>query len=226
MRKNIDVVSILLGTLTLNLMIITGIIIFQDYQSPKNVLIKHPGGILLVIIILVLLLQILILFRRKRERSGSMIFADLDMNGIPEKIFEVSEQDVVRFCKAKFFMSFRIEYWPSFRKDLLKERKNNSPEGRIASRLYREGCAMTENFVALLEYTDKQGKHALLYPLSIMPTAADGAFELIRSTFLKTWVFRNSKELAMWEFEMPENKRPRFRIQVHKFLRQKAKEIA
>jgi len=58
MRKNIDVVSILLGTLTLNLMIITGIIIFQDYQSPKNVLIKHPGGILLVIIILVLLLQI------------------------------------------------------------------------------------------------------------------------------------------------------------------------
>ncbi|MFA7185793.1 MAG: hypothetical protein WC082_12910, partial [Victivallales bacterium] len=121
MRKNVDTVSVLLGALTLNLMIITGIIFYQEYRVSNSTLLDHPAGALLFIIILVLLLQILILFRRKRERGGTLIFADLDMNGIPEKIFEVSEQDVVRFCKADFSMVFRIEYWPSFRKQLLEE---------------------------------------------------------------------------------------------------------
>ncbi|MDD5598074.1 MAG: hypothetical protein PHV82_09020 [Victivallaceae bacterium] len=225
MRKNVDTVSVLLGALTLNLMIITGIIFYQEYRVSNSTLLDHPAGALLFIIILVLLLQILILFRRKRERGGTLIFADLDMNGIPEKIFEVSEQDVVRFCKADFSMVFRIEYWPSFRKQLLEERKNNTPEGRIASQLYREGCGMTEDFLAVLEYTDKQGRHATLSRLAMMPTSVDGAIEIIRAAFLKTWVFHTPQELAMWESEIPVNRRPQFRIQINKFLRQRAKKV-
>jgi len=226
MRKNIDTASILLGALTLNLMIIAGTIFYKDYRISKNVLFNHPGASLLMVIILLLLLQILILYRRKRERGGFMVFVDLDEKGIPAKIFEVSEHDVIRFCKAKFSMVFRIEYWPSFRKRLLKERKENTPEGRMAAQLYREGCAIAAgDFVALLEYTDKQGRHARLSTLAAMPTAADGAFEIIRGTFLRTWVFRTPKEFAMWEFEIPENKRPQFRMEMHKFLRRRAKEI-
>lgn len=225
MRKHVDTVSVLLGALTLNLMIITGIILYKDYQTPRSVLFNHPGGTLLIVIILVLLLQILILFRRKRERGGTLIFVDLDMNGIPEKIFEASEQDVVRFCKENFSMVFKIEYWPTFRKRLLEKRKNDTSEGRIADQLYHEGCSLSEDFVAFLEYTDKQGRHATLSRLATMPTAINGAFEIIRGTFLRTWVFRTPRELAMWESEIPENKRPKFRMQINKFLRRRAKEV-
>jgi hypothetical protein len=226
MRKNIDTVSILPGALTLNLMIIAGTIFYKKYRISKNVLFNYPGVSLLLIIILLLLLQILILYRRKRKYGGSMVFVDLDAKGIPAKIFEVSEQDVVHFCKAEFSMVFRIKYWPTFRKRLLKEQKNDTPESRIAAQLYREGCAITTgDFVAFLEYTDRQGRHARLSTLAAMPTAADGAFEIIRGTFLRTWVFRTPKEFAMWEFEMPESKRSQFRMEMHKFLRRRTKEI-
>ena len=227
MRKKIDDASILLGSLTLGLTMIAGNVFFREYRIQKNVFAEHPGILLLILIILVMLFQILVLFHRKRERGRSLIFADLNSKGFPEKIFEVAEQDVIRFCKEDFGMVFRVEYWPNLRRRLLDERKRDTSDGRIADRLYCEGCAMAAgDFVALLEYTDPQGRHVRLSTLERMPTPADGALEVIRANFLKTRIFQTPLELVRWEYEMAAPQRTLFRNRRNDFLRQREKEIA
>lgn len=226
MRKNTDLVSFVLAGLTLALLGTASVLLVYDCRQNSFELSAHPGVVVLMGIIPVLLIQILILFHRKRERGGSIVFADLDDKDIPEDIFEVPEQTVLRFCRDEFHMDYRIEYWPSLRSRLLADKQKNSPDAQIAERLLRDGAGIVDgDHLAYLEYTDKQGKQAMLSDLNSMPTAVDGAMEIIRNNFLKTWVFHNPGELAMWELELPEAKRPLFRTEMLKFLRRRAKDV-
>ncbi len=226
MRKKSDSISIILAAITLLLLPAATVCLAYDYRQNRLDFTEHPGVIILPGLIPVLLIQILVLFRSKPEPGGTILFADLDAQGIPENIFEVPEKAVLQFCRDEFHMDYRIEYWPSLRSRLLAIKQKESQEGRIAEQLLERGKTIADgNYVVHLEYIDKQGKQAMLYSLTNMPTAAEGAIEIIRNNFFKTWIFRNAYELVIWEYELSEQKRPLFRAQVDKFLRKKAKKL-
>lgn len=226
MRKNTDLISVVLACVTLTLMATATVLLPYDCQHNRFDPAEHPGIVVLMGLIPVLLIQILILLRRKRESGGSIVFADLNAQGIPEDIFEVPERTVLKFCRDEFLMNYRIEYWPSLRSRLLAKKQKDSPEGKIAEQLLLDGSAIADgDFVAYLEYTGKQGRRAMISGLSRMPTAVEGAIEIIRNNFLKTLVFRNPAEFATWEFEISEAKRPHVRPEMIKFLRRREKEV-
>lgn len=226
MKKHIDTLSILLGALTLGLMAVAGSVFYREYQKQGGAMPEHPVIPILILIVLVLLFQIVLLLRRARESGGSLIFADLDSDGIPEKIFEVPESTVIHFCRKEFAMIYRIEYWPGLRNRLLAHREENTPESAVAKRLYREGCALADgDFVTYLEYQDQQGKHAMLSRIARMPAESDAAMEIIQTVFPKTRVFRTPRELVLWLNEIPENKRPPSRTQVIQFLKKRQQQF-
>lgn len=226
MKKNNDSLSLFFSLLTLPLMAVAVYFIIGEYCVDRGIFKEHYTILMLVVANLILLLQVQILFRRKREPGGTLIFADLGDRGIPEIIYEVPETSVIQFCKEDFKMIYRIEYWPELRKRLLEEKKQDTPEGRIAEKLYQEGNAIASgDFVTYLEYSDQFGRHATLSDLTIMPTPADGAVEIIRNNFPKVWVFHTPQELAIWEYELPDYKRSEFRLKVMDFLRNRKKKI-
>lgn len=222
MKTRTDIASVLLASFVLELLAMAGFLLFRE----KTAFADYPGIIPLILVIVILLVQILVLFRRKKMVEGTLVCVDLDEKGIPQKIFETPETGLIRFCRKNFAMVFTIEYWPELRKRLLAEKQEDSPNGRLAEQLFDEGSALPDgDFVAFLEYTDKRGSHATLAALSQMPTPAEGAMRIIRANFTKTLVFRNALELAAWESQLPEEKKPPFRNQRNHFLKRRLKAL-
>lgn len=178
----------------------------------------------LFICIILLLFQIFILYRQQRAARGSLILVEMNRNGSLEAINEIPEHELVGYCREKFQMEFNIEYWPALRSRLLAERKKDSPAGSEAERLYQEGCAISNDFVAMVKYRDGTYDRVFLSSTNQVPTQSDAAIEIMRNCISRVAVFHNPQELVLWEYELSEKKRPMFHQAIIQFLKKRQRD--
>lgn len=203
---------------------ILGIAAFMFVTDTKTLCsneLLHTMWTSLFLCIILLLFQIFMLYRQQRAARGSVILLELDRNGNFNAINEIPEHELIGYCREKFQMEFNIEYWPALRSRLLAERKKETPSGKEAERLYQEGCAISNDFVAMVKYHDGTYDRSFLAALHQVPTQSDAAIEITRNCISGVLVFHNPQELLIWEHELPENKRPAFHQPIMQFLKKR-----
>ena len=203
---------------------ILGIAAFMFVTDTKTLCsneLLHTMWTSLFLCIILLLFQIFMLYRQQRAARGSVILLELDRNGNFNAINEIPEHDLIGYCREKFQMEFSIEYWPALRSRLLAERKKETPSGKEAERLYQEGCAISSDFVAMVKYRDGSYDRSFLAALHQVPAQSDAAIEIIRNCVSSVLVFHNPQELAAWEQELSERKRPVFHQPIVQFLKKR-----